>query len=47
MAYKRKFIGIYMYFFFSQLNARKEHTMMLPVVAAKIARLVTTALWRV
>ena len=47
MAYKRKFIGIYMYFFYSQLNARKEHTMMLPMVPAKIARLITSALWRV
>ena len=47
VAYKRKFIGIYMYFFYSQLNARKEHTMMLPMVPAKIARLITSALWRV
>ena len=47
VAYKRKFIGIYMYFFYSQLNARKEHTMMLPLVPAKIARLITSALWRV
>ena len=36
-----------MYFFYSQLNARKEHTMMLPMVPAKIARLITSALWRV